>query len=1856
MKKQLLGLLGFAAVAAVLLASCGTASRGSAEMDYPSTADPEIVDSHVSGPVSVASRIMVRFVDEVASADAVGLKAVAGIAVLSPKADGAWTWIDRRSLEFKPARMLPRGTRYTVEVFPQKIDAARFAEDSRFTFTFSIMNQDVSMDTAGFASDEGSVTDLVYLGSLQTADAAGDDVVERMLSATVDGKKVPVEWTHLPTIHSFRVTGIVKKAAAQRLKVAVDGASIGADFRRDIEEEVPAKTAFSVLSARVVDAPERCIEVSFSDPLLASQDFRGFVRTTPERTLRFSARGSVLQIFALVEWGDEAQVTIAAGIKNAAGEPLAEGGAFPVTFKAMRPEARFVGSGVIVPSKAGVTVPIETVNLDAVIVVIEKIYADRIGQFLQVNELNEANELHRVGKTIWKKIVPVPYTAARRNQWIRTGLDLSPLVEDDQHSLYRITITFDARHIEYPGAPVPETELLSFPLENLPLSEPSSAVRTLSAGFWDDYGVKAGSIEYSDDWYENRDNPLHPAFYQGYYYDDRSIGASRNFLVSDLGIIAQWDANNRLTVAVSDLVSAEPVGDAVVTVLDYQLQELAQARTDSQGLVSMGVERTGFLVIAESRSTKGYLRLQGTSNLPVSSFDVAGQQVQRGVKGFIYGERGVWRPGDTIHLTFILQDGNNALPDDHPVVLRLFDPRGRLVKTESKKDPVGSFYHFAVATGTDSPTGTYNATISVGGVSFSKALPVETVKPNRLKITIDFGVKELTTDPTPGKLDVAWLHGAPAGDMNADVNVQLSPVPTSFAGYKGYVFDDPVRSFRAEAREVFNGKLDANGKAGFTMGLSAGAVAPGKLQASFRTRVFEPGGNINTDTFTLPFHPYAEYAGVRIPDAEKGWLDVDQPHKVQVALVSDTGTPVAAGEVEIDVYEIGWRWWWDREDDDIADYLGTRDYSLVSSERVKVTNGAAEWTLKFKERVWGRYLVRVRDTRSLHATGQVVYLRWPGWYYTSPEQGGDSANVLVFQSDKTSYAVGETAKVTIPTAERGRALVSIENNGKLLSTEWIETRTGETLYAFKLTPAMTPNVYVHVSLVQPHGQTVNDRPIRMFGVIPLLVEDPATRLTPVFVTPDVYEPESTVNVTVSESSGRAMTYTLAIVDEGLLSLTRYTTPDPWSQFYKRDALAVSTFDTYGLVAAAFGGTLEKLLAIGGGDEGLPGEGRKADRFPPMVRFLGPFQLAQGKSATHKVDIPQYVGAVRVMVVAGSAAAYGTAEKTVTVKKPVMVYATLPRVVSVTEKFALPASIFALEEGIASVDVSVKTTGKISIAGESRKTVRFSKVGDQLVTFDCVAATSPGLATVELTATSGKVTSTQKIEIDVRVPNPAVTTVDEIVLKKGEAKEQVVNLAGLPGTNEVVLEISKIAPINLEKHLRYLIHYPYGCVEQTTSSGFPQLYLDVITDLSEKEAAEVRKNVQATVDRLQRFQTPSGGLGFWPGDTVPSVYATTFATHFLVEAERRGYVVAASLKRGVLSYLRTQALLWSWGIERGDLVQAYALYDLALAGEPELGAMNRMREKQDLPVEARFKLAGAYALAGQRQEAQRLVRGAIPAFSPYRELGGTYGSALRDMAMLAEGYLEAGEIDAAVPLINEISKSLAANLWYSTQTTAYSLLVIGKYLATWDSGAPLKVSYDWNGKRETAQSDAAVKRIPLALRDETTVQKVRVANESDQPLYVRILKTGQPAPGAEKPMSNGLGLAVRYYDEKGAALNVDALPQGTDIVAEITVSNPSSRWYEELAMTFIAPAGWEIANPRFEGWTQDRETGFEYQDIRDDRVFTFFSLRGSKSKTLKLMLNASYLGRFYLPPAKVEAMYDSSINAAGEGKWITVDAP
>ena len=246
-----------------------------------------------------------------------------------------------------------------------------------------------------------------------------------------------------------------------------------------------------------------------------------------------------------------------------------------------------------------------------------------------------------------------------------------------------------------------------------------------------------------------------------------------------------------------------------MTLLDYQQQALGSSRTDRDGIARIAVPRPAFLATVRHGGQTGYLRLDGGSALPMAHFDVAGTRSPRGLKGFLYGERGIWRPGDTMHLTFILHDPTKRLAADHPVRFDLLDPRGQLVRTVTRTQSTDGFYAFEVATSPDAPTGNYTGRVSVGGATFDKTLKVETVMPNRLKIAMDFGTDELRAKSRiSGVLSAAWLHGAPARSLKADVELALSPARTSFKRFEEYVFDDPTRKYETERQKIFEGSLD----------------------------------------------------------------------------------------------------------------------------------------------------------------------------------------------------------------------------------------------------------------------------------------------------------------------------------------------------------------------------------------------------------------------------------------------------------------------------------------------------------------------------------------------------------------------------------------------------------------------------------------------------------------------------------------------------------------------------------------------------------------------------------------------------------------------------------------------------------------------------------------------------------------------------------------------------------------------------------------------------------------------------------------------------------------------------------------
>lgn len=1813
-------------------------------------AERAAIAAYTAGAISRESPIRVVFAAPLAEAAELDTPLPSSPFSFAPAIKGVAVWTGPSQIEFRPADRLPDGQEYTATLDVKRLGKAKLPLQ-QFEFGFSAMKQSFEVWIDGLeAAHPQDLKEQKLTGRLLTADVEDAAKVERLLRAAHGNDELKVEWTHEPSrrSHLFAVSGILRGEDATALRLLWDGSPIGVDKREEKQIPVPGLNSFGVSQARAVQGKEQYVELRFSDPLKTPQNLSGLVEISGKDDLRFTISGSVIEVYSAKGFRGDNTVRVAAGIRNAAGYRLREARELAVSFDALKPQVKLAGRGVIVPTSTGLTIPIETVNLSALVVEALRVPDTVMPQFLQTNDLAGEQELNRVGRVVWKSTVPLDVTPDKENRWVSFGLDLTPLTKAYPGGLYRLNLSFRRQHVLW-SCEGQEDKAAA----QTPHAESASADGQESS-FWD-----AWELDEAGDWnerYKNRDNPCHPAYYKPYYDHDIKVG--RNVLVSDIGLIAKAGEDDSVTMIATDIRTAAPLQGAEITLRDFQQQPLATGRTSADGLLRLKPERKPFLAVARSGNQTGYLRLDDGGALSLAHFDVAGIRAPKGLKGLLYGERGVWRPGDTLYLTFLLLDPSGRLAAEHPVRFDLVNPRGQLVKTLTRARSGDGFHAFEVATEPDAPTGNYTARVSVGGATFEKTLKVETVMPNRLKIALDFGSELLGAGSNvSGLLESTWLHGAVARGLKADVEMTLQPAGTRFERYAGYSFDDPTRKFETEKQMVFEGALDEAGTARVSAEIATEKQAPGRLTAHFTTRVFEPGGAFSIDRFTIPYSPYQRYVGIRTPkgDAARGMILTDTEHVLDVVAVDAQGRPAGDGEVEVKLYKVGWRWWWERGEEDLSAYAESSVQTPLQEGVVALKDGAGRWSFQIKYPDWGRYLITAADRRGGHRSGRLVYIDWPGWAGRGQTEAGGGASVLGFAPDKPEYAVGEAVTLTIPTPKRGRALVSIESGSRVLRTAWLEAKGAETRYTFPTTAEMTPNVYAHVTLLQPHAQTGNDLPIRLYGVAPVKVTDPGTRLKPVVACPDVFAPESTASVSVREAAGRPMSYTLAVVDEGLLGLTRYETPDPWDYFYAREALSVKTWDLFDQVVGVYGAAMERMLAIGGGDEGVQASAKRANRFPPMVRFLGPFQLARGATNTHSVDIPRYVGAVRVMVVAGRDGAYGAASRSVFVRRPLMLLGTLPRVLGPEEEVALPVSVFALEPSVKDVTVSLETSGPLTIVGPATRKLSFKAIGDDLVTFRLGTKPVLGVAKAVITAVAGGERAEQRIELDVRMQTARSVDVVGTTLKPAESWRPAIALPGLPGTNEATLEVSRIPPLDLGRRLEYLTQYPHGCLEQTVSAAFPQLFLGRLLELSSEKQARIQTNVKAALERLKQFQVSDGGFGYWPGHSDANHWSTTYAGHFLVEAQRAGYLVPAGLIEQWKSFERRRARAWvAGGKYQDELVQAYRLYALALASAPELAAMNQLRERGELPAAAKWRLASAYQLAGQPDAARALALGTPIAVKPYRELFFTFGSDLRDRAMILEAAFALNMPEHVGPLIRSVSDSLARDEWLSTQETAYALLALARCAGDPKDAAQTSFSYAWNGATATSVTTAKPVfqlKLPAGAKPDWTLV---VKNAGAAPIYPRLILSGLPPPGRETAASNGLKLEIEYAWPAGGAANPERLEQGTDLKVTAKVTNTGLRGdLRQLALSHVFPSGWEIHNERMDAFWRTAASPFEYQDVRDDRVYSYFDLKAGETKSIEVLVNASYLGRYYLPMVSVEAMYDATLNARVRGQWVQV---
>ncbi|MDB5104104.1 MAG: alpha-2-macroglobulin family protein [Fibrobacteres bacterium] len=1784
----------------------------------------------------------------------------------TPGIAGRAQWLGGNAIRFVPDDPLPAGQSFQA-VFNGKVALGEQRNVNDYAFGFKVAEQEILEVDGDFVPDSAAGK-THYEGVLTFAQAIDPGKLGKDLA--IEGPQGGLD---------FRLEAADAPNRVRVVTKALDRITMGRNFRfilpakytvnagpwkRDVF--LAGKEVFRAVANEEMSDPddgELSYGIRFSEPIKEGMDLTGFIDVNPKAEYRVQIQGKYLKLKGKFEPGQIYQATLATGFPSAYGNKLPQNYRVDMAFTNREPEVKWFSDGVFLPSENRAKLQLKSINIGRFRVEVKEIFSGNLGFFLQSNGLGSQagpkqggyedgegdyfydpgtfNDMERVGKTVFRKDFPLD---APRNKWLKSELDLAKVFEGKKGQAYILLVTFEKKDL---------------------LGKCRNERDSLAPG---------------DLFYENKGYYRNPCN-EGFYYGNNK--AQKLVLASNTALTLKKTADGVHAFA-SDVIGAKPASGIKLSLYSMQNQVMATATTDGDGHVYFPLPKEIKTGGNQAGSEENripppqplYVRGDQDQGLAVIKLDHPAWETSRfevdgvygnanGVNAFIYADRGVHRPGDTIHLSAIFRVNRQPPPEKQPILLQLLNARGQQVlETRAQTGPTGQV-HFALATQPLDPTGTWTARLRLADQSFDHPLKVETVKPNRLKINMELPDRITATAKgtsfLTGSIDVKYLFGTPAAGLALKANVRINEKPKDFSRFPGFTFEHPVKRFPEQEELLEDKELDAQGRFQLKQPLPSLAKAPGGLQARVAVTVYEKGGGYTERTQRVDIDPYAAYAGVKNP-MPGNYARQGETYKVQVVSLDPSGKPLAGRRLKLRVWLNRHYWWWDYDGRDKKDFR-TMGNTFLVEEQVCVSE-ANPLTLKVKLEDEGEHLIEVRDEASGHETGFFLYSsEWGSAAMADRKEKG----FVDIGLDKNVYQPGDDGKLTFKSAGQGMALVTFEQGDALLKSFWVEAKAGVTTVPFQVDKGMVPNFYASVSLIQPHNQMKNDLPMRLYGVKPVYVEDGGARLEVDLAMPREIRPDKDFTVTVTSHSREAATFTLAVVDEGLLDLTGFETPNPIAHFFKKIGLNLPTMDNFDEFIGALLPDMDRYFSIGGDEEqrSKRAGSDQGRRFKPVALFEGPLELEPGKSRQIKLHMPNYVGSVRAMLVACSKNGYASREAVAPVLQPVMLLSTVPRVIGPGDRFQVPVSVFAMDSSIREVSVTLTAPKTMEVSGPAEQALAFARPGEGDIAFSLTVGKTLGISPIRIHARAqagGRIEEADDVtELNVQSPHPFYTRVRDTSVIGNQPLTLVPEKVGIEGSNAASLAFTRIPDLQVQKRLLDLIRYPYGCLEQTVSSVFPQLHLQSLAELTGDEKEAVTRNINDGIRRLADFQMAGKGFSMWPlsqgSQFIYNDWATSYAGHFLLEAKALGYQVPPTLLGNWLGFLESQAKIVNKNDHR---LQAYRLFLLAMAGKPNSGAMNLVRENylKELDPLSRKLLAAAYHESGKKQEAKAIEGQVTTELKTYRELSGTFGSDLRDQAMIAYLCMRMDQPKEGADRLNRVAKRFRESYWYSTQEMGMGLLALGSYYRKYPfTGGDVEFTLAVDG-RKAQKLEVKGYQLKVPLKD-AWGKNVVITSHSKDPLFISILEEGIPLESRIKDASKGLQLTRNFYDEGGQPMTLADIRKDKAFWVHYRVANNSGQELNELALSSVFPAGWEIASQRvgdqeMPQWVRNLgpQSG-KFMDIRDDRINWFFDLYSGGSMDFVAKLNPSFGGEYTLPPVVVEAMYSPEFYGHLAGGRVSV---
>ncbi len=1367
--------------------------------------------------------------------------------------------------------------------------------------------------------------------------------------------------------------------------------------------------------------------------------------------------------------------------------------------------------------------------------------------------------------------------------------------------------------------------------------------------------------------------------YEGLYVvevqdvDRRFITASQVVSFSDIGMIARKE-KDKVYVFANSIRNATPISGAEVSFISNTNQKVYTTTTNEEGVAIFQQEKKNqeifdVAMVSLSKGSDFNYMLFDKTKVRNTRFEVGGKRSNPAdYEAFIYGDRDLYRPGETMHVNTLIRTNDWKLPNKIPVKLKLLLPNGKEFKTVRKVLDQQGAAETAFNLPNSTVTGTYALEVYTDNdiLLNSKPISVEEFMPDRIKVSIKPDKKETRSGETISLLGNAVnLFGPPATNRNYEVELSLKRKPFTVKDLSGYRFQvSKNKNFGKTKRE---GKTDEEGKFTENFEIPAGYDNMGLLSGQLLATVFDESGRPVNRVQNFEVYTQDVFFGIGNVDP---YVSTKTPLEIPLIAVDKTGKVLDNVPANLQIIRHEWRTVLESSGGGRYRYRSQKKEVVELNKLVKISGKNTAFT--YTPSRSGDFEIRITAPEQEAYVMEDFYAYRYGYTENTSFEVNQEGKVDI-ELDKDSYQVGETANVLFKTPFSGRMLVTLERDN-VMKHLYVDTDKKAKQLSFEVTEDFVPNVFVSATLIRPMKDLTIPLTVA-HGYAPLMAKQSSNEL-PIEITA-VKKSLSKTKQRIQIKTKPNTNVTLAVVDEGILQIKNYQTPSPYDYFYQKRALNVDAYNIYPYLFPEVAASQPLTGGGGGFDLGKRVNPITNKRVKLVSDWSGILKSDGSGNVDYEVDIPQFSGDLRIMAVAYDEHQFGSADANMKVADPVVISTGLPRFLSPTDTVNVPVTLSNTTAKDIETAVKIKTEGPLKVVGVNTNDTNLKANNENRVEFQVVATAAVGAGKITVSVDALDKQFTEETDISVRPASSLQKISGSGSIKGGQSQNLDMDNEFIPESIDGQVMISRSPIAEFAADLDYLIGYPHGCIEQTISKSFPQLHLaDLFKDLNQKtlrtntgeNSKNPNYNVRQAIKKLQSMQVGDGGFSYWRGGSESHWWGSVFAAHFLWEAQKAGFDVHERTFKSVKRYLKKrlkkkETFVYYFYTDEGEERKSqeiakkeipYALYVLALMGEPDVPTMNyyKANAKKLLSLDGRYLLASSYMLAGNKARFDHILPTAYEGETPGKALSGSFYSPIRDRAIVLNTLIDA---DPDHPQVGILAKHLAADFkkerWLNTQERVFTLLAFGK-LAKEANKSFTTADILANGKKV-----GKFKGKNLVLNyDDIKAKQLKVDVKGNGNLYYYWNLEGLNADGSYEEKDNFLKVRREFYDRAGREIAEPTFEQNDLIVVKISLQSTESQSVENVVVTDILPAGLEIENPRISNlpgmdWIKDATTP-EHKDFRDDRVH-FYTTATNAPRHYYYMVRAVSPGKFKMGPVSADAMYDGEFHSYSGGGTVEV---